>query len=201
MSSEFEWRDLFAYGVIGLVVAAALWGCWRIWLQGVEEAKQFDRKRRLEAGRCPECGYDLRGKRRGCPECGWGMSDVEEAATPPPEPPSEFDLELLRSDWPDAHIAAVPPQPWEQSALLYSTEDGWLVNLVVDQLTARGVWVTVQDRREQRVQGAVAVTLVHHQLVVPESERDRAEAILNRFRNPAPRGDINSIEVAGRGSA
>ncbi len=29
-------------------------------------------ERRRQRGRCPECGYDLRGNRdAGCPECGW----------------------------------------------------------------------------------------------------------------------------------
>jgi hypothetical protein len=30
------------------------------------------RRTRRESGRCPECGYDLRGElAEGCPECGW----------------------------------------------------------------------------------------------------------------------------------
>ncbi len=34
------------------------------------------RKRcRLRRGRCPQCGYDMRGKMAaGCPECGWGRN-------------------------------------------------------------------------------------------------------------------------------
>lgn len=37
------------------------------------ELEWFDRRRRrIDAGRCPECGYDLRHDHgEGCPECGW----------------------------------------------------------------------------------------------------------------------------------
>jgi len=43
---------------------------------GFVSAKRFIRARRdRRRGRCPRCGYDLRGQMGGgCPECGWGRS-------------------------------------------------------------------------------------------------------------------------------
>jgi len=35
------------------------------------------RVRRTKRGRCPRCGYDLRGDMNaGCPECGWGRPEI-----------------------------------------------------------------------------------------------------------------------------
>ena len=37
-------------------------------------SKQRLQRRRLRAGLCPECGYDLRATPGRCPECGWGLN-------------------------------------------------------------------------------------------------------------------------------
>jgi len=40
---------------------------------GFTSAKRFIRARR---GRCPRCGYELRGNMNaGCPECGWNRQE------------------------------------------------------------------------------------------------------------------------------
>ncbi len=54
----------------GLAVDTAVWaGTWLVLLEGGWLARRLVRRGR---GRCPECGYDLRGQlAAGCPECGW----------------------------------------------------------------------------------------------------------------------------------
>jgi len=58
----------------GFVIDTLFYGA--IWFGvffGFTSAKRFIRVRR---GRCPRCGYDLRGQSaQGCPECGWNREE------------------------------------------------------------------------------------------------------------------------------
>jgi hypothetical protein len=55
----------------GLVADVALWSA--VWLGLASGPRVIRVRRRLRAGRCPRCGYELCGDlASGCPECGWG---------------------------------------------------------------------------------------------------------------------------------
>jgi len=54
-----------------IIYAAILFGVFL----GFTSAKRFIRAKR---GRCPRCGYDLRGQlAQGCPECGWNRKEAK----------------------------------------------------------------------------------------------------------------------------
>jgi len=58
--------------VIDTLFYAAIWGALYF---GFTSAKRFIRAKR---GRCPRCGYDLRGaQKNGCSECGWNREGAE----------------------------------------------------------------------------------------------------------------------------
>jgi hypothetical protein len=174
-------------GYIGavVVIGGVCWLVWHTWWQGVAEAKAFDRRQRREQGLCPECGYDVRGTPVRCPECGEPLGivrAVDPAARGPAADSSEFDITRLHSDWPDAPIDPLPPQPGDPMFQIRSTADGWEADLIVQQLMARGVWATLQVRQQEEVVGGFARRATYRRIVVPESERESAEAILDRFR-------------------
>lgn len=56
--------------VIDTLAFALLW--WLLLMLPLMLLRRFGRWRRMRRGRCPACGYDLRGKLdAGCSECGW----------------------------------------------------------------------------------------------------------------------------------
>jgi hypothetical protein len=60
------------------IVAMVLWGTVRAIIYGVTTPHRRRRRvveRRVAAGQCVACGYDLRATPGRCPECGWGRPD------------------------------------------------------------------------------------------------------------------------------
>src|SRR5688500_10428361 len=62
------------YGVIARVYVLALVGALvavaGMAMHGMAAHRERRRRKRFFAGRCVDCGYDLRGSRGQCPECG-----------------------------------------------------------------------------------------------------------------------------------
>jgi len=149
---------------------------WYVWRSGVRQAKDFDRMERKEAGLCPNCGYDVRPGHSVCPECGEALTDEAH------DDPTRINRARLSRDWPDTPIDPVPPEPADALAEVHSTYDGWEADLIVQQFEARGVWSTIRQKDTTQNLGAVSRVVQKYRIVVPESELERAEAILNRFR-------------------
>lgn len=63
-----------AYGVVArayvLALVGALVGVAGLGLHAMRARRERRRRKRFFAGRCVDCGYDLRGLRGQCPECG-----------------------------------------------------------------------------------------------------------------------------------
>jgi len=87
------WRPIFPGSLINTLFYGAIW--LGLFL-GVRRVRIALIKRRLDDGRCPQCGFDLRGHRHegtqarrhegqsaGCPECGWARSEPQ-ASEPRP---------------------------------------------------------------------------------------------------------------------
>lgn len=73
-----DWRALPLRPIWPGFVADVLFWAVTLWavVVGPFQMRQLLRKRR---GRCPQCGYDLRGDlSQGCPECGWGRQLVSD---------------------------------------------------------------------------------------------------------------------------
>lgn len=85
IGSEWAWYISFANGVLDIAPVASFYewkiAYWKLvlaflllpgrWIQ----LRLRDRRRRLRAGLCQTCGYDLRASTERCPECGTPVLD------------------------------------------------------------------------------------------------------------------------------
>jgi len=72
-------RPLWAGFAINTVIyATLLWAVWAV-RRPLCALPRVRRLLRMSGGRCPQCGYDLRGRlESGCPECGWNRQPEAE---------------------------------------------------------------------------------------------------------------------------
>ena len=150
-----------------------------MWKAGQRHSDAYDREQRRDEGRCVECGYDLRGGGHSeCPECGAALTKE----TPTEEVQSQLDPVKLSRDWPADTIVPVPPAEFEEKETIYRSNNGREVELLVEQLRARGVWVQLRTADEYVRGGAIVSRLTSYSLEAPAGSRERAEAIVNSFR-------------------
>ncbi|HEX8916103.1 MAG TPA: zinc ribbon domain-containing protein [Humisphaera sp.] len=166
-------------GVIVLLLMLALVGlCVSLVWSAVTGRRNEGMDEEYDSRPCPNCGHGLGEGHTECPECG-RLVRVGEAASPYS---SEFDVRRLRDDWPKANLKPIVPQPWDPLTEIYESRDGWLVDLLVEQLAARGVWARVNAKTNEEVVGAFAHTVTVHKIAVADVDRAEAEAVLDLFR-------------------
>jgi hypothetical protein len=83
------WNLWFVF-LNGLILVAPIWVLHQLWRAAGLGPLPFTRRQRrlakLRRGRCPDCGYDIRGlPQRRCPECGatWSADDAQAESTAP----------------------------------------------------------------------------------------------------------------------
>jgi hypothetical protein len=171
--------------VLGLAfVGAMTYFVVRNWKAGSRDAVEVEREERSEAGQCVNCGYDLRGGHEACPECGAPVAKpVSEAVAEVLDDGStELNPHALRDNWPIDAIVPRQPRLDEIPTPVFTTLNILEANLLVQQLTARGIMAVSKSREEFRVSGSVTRRLNHLLIVVPSDDKELSESIIDRFR-------------------
>lgn len=151
-----------------------------------KESRRLHRKEKLL---CQRCGYDLRAQHEECPECGLPIN----LALPKTELP--FDLRQLQGDWPVDAIEPRLPELGELRVVIHSSWNRREVNLVADQMQARGVWCRVESKQVSDHRGAVVFTSPVYAAVVLAGDEAIARTIPDRFRAAPMPGDASSDKL------
>ena len=164
------------------------------WLVGMavvnafREAHKNRYRDRRKAGQCGVCGYDIRGTRDRCPECGTATTRPLHETPLEEEKSIDHDLDVtkLLNDWPITPVDPIPPFPGEATVVLISSVDSSAMEVLAEQLNARGIWASLAANSTNELQGSWVASVTFVRPVVKESEHAQARAILDRFRRNAP---------------
>ena len=163
---------------ICLLAGAFVWLTLRIKRAG-RTPRPVIRDQDLEETReCENCGYDLRAGHDRCPDCGAPVitADSELARE------SVLDAHALRDNWPTAVIKPRRPEDSESRVIVHTTPNEFEANLLIEQLTSRGVLAGRTTKEEFRHVGGYSWTVHLIQVIVPSGDEELARAIIEGFR-------------------
>jgi len=151
----------------------------------LREKRRLDAKERFDRQQCVNCGYDLRASVDRCPECGFPIQ--------PPELPltTLLDRRTLANDWPEVTQPPRQPRPDESRVEVYASEEIMAVDLLAQQLEARGL-ITGVTTTKTTFLDPISVTTVertYKKLTVWSGDLDRAVKIIH---------DLSSASIARR---
>jgi hypothetical protein len=143
----------------------------------LREKRRLDAKDRFDRQQCVNCGYDLRASEDRCPECGFPIQAPELPLT------MALDRQTLANDWPPETQNPRQPGSDEIRVEVYASEEMMAVDLLAEQLEARGLITSVSSSKTKFVD-PISVTTVertYKKLAVWSGDLDQAVKIIHSF--------------------
>ena len=141
------------------------------------EKKRIDAQDRFARRICVKCGCDLRASKDRCPECGFPIEAPQLPLT------MALSMAALRTHWPAKKHEPRQPSPDESRVELYISKEGPDVDLLIDQLEARGVSASFQLSKWRSAGGRRSPSVEHtfKTVLVWSGDLDRAAEIVRKF--------------------